>query len=752
MKRREFIILSSVGATSTALLSACGHPENKLIPALIADNEYVPGLDYWKASACTMCAAGCGIVVRTREHKANKIEGNPLHPVNRGALCARGQAGLQVLYNPDRIRGPLKRTGERGSGQFAEISWDEAIKTLADKLREIKAQNRQKVTGFITGDWRVVTTHIASRFMDAYGAHTFLMSPLFQESYAKIDYNSGNTLNFDIANATYLLSFGARFLETWVSPVMYSLAYGEFRRSTGKTRGKFVHVEPRMSLTAANADEWLPAKADAIGATALAIAQVIVREGLSKTPRASELANALQDFAPEKLSDRIDIPADKLIRIAREFATAERPLAIGSNKHAAFLPMPVYFLNLLVGNRNQKGGVMSIPRNPSGPFATLRPENHLNQYFSLLNQGISRLAPKPSEPQSGLNQQDQSDWLGLLKYHKEGALLIHQSNPLHINPALKEQFNQISFIASFSSFMNETAQMSDLILPDHSYLEIWDIALSDAPDGRAMVTLAQPVISPQFNTMQTADVLLAMSRELGGEVGTALPFSSAADFVKRSTLELAENPGSIKAEKHEDFWKAFIERGVWVGEPLPATASNPSDIIWTLIGHELETEKRLLTEQEAADPEYPLTLMAYEHPTLGEGEFANLPALQELPDPMTSVIWGSWLEINPKTAASLGIADGDLVEVTTRHGSVRAPAVIYPAIRPDVIAMPFGQGHTAFGQYAAGRGANAALLLLPGTHSSFAPSSLAVKVAKIAGDAKLIRFGSDLWQQMETKR
>src|SRR5262245_10352374 len=117
MRRREFIILTGVGATSAGVFSACGNPENKLIPALIPDEEYVPGVDYWKASTCGMCVAGCAITVRTREHKANKIEGNPLSPINRGALCARGQAGLQVLYNPDRVRRPLKRSGERGSGQ-----------------------------------------------------------------------------------------------------------------------------------------------------------------------------------------------------------------------------------------------------------------------------------------------------------------------------------------------------------------------------------------------------------------------------------------------------------------------------------------------------------------------------------------------------------------------------------------------------------------------------------------------------------
>src|SRR5262249_20854647 len=217
MKRREFIILSSVGATGATLLSACGHPENKLIPALIADNEYVPGLDYWKASACTMCAAGCGIVVRTREHKANKIEGNPLHPVNRGALCARGQAGLEVLYNPDRIKGPLRRKGERGAGLWDEIPWDEAIANLVDRLRQIKEQNKGNSVAFAFEYPGGVTRVAAQVLKSAIGAPV-----TWHDTHKTIE------PVYDIANATYLLSFGARFLETWHSPVMYSLAYGEF--------------------------------------------------------------------------------------------------------------------------------------------------------------------------------------------------------------------------------------------------------------------------------------------------------------------------------------------------------------------------------------------------------------------------------------------------------------------------------------------------------------------------------------------
>jgi len=115
---------------------------------------------------------------------------------------------------------------------------------------------------------------------------------------------------------------------------------------------------------------------------------------------------------------------------------------------------------------------------------------------------------------------------------------------------------------------------------------------------------------------------------------------------------------------------------------------------------------------------------------------------------MTSVIWGSWVEINPQTAASLGVNDGDLVEISTDHGSVRVPAVFYPAIRPDVIAMPYGQGHTKLGRYANGRGGNVFDLNPFGAPGE----AITAKITKAGGKAELTRFGTDLWSQMETTR
>lgn len=734
MKRREFIILTGVGATSAGVFSACGHPENKLIPALIPDEEYVPGIEYWKATACAMCAAGCGIVVRTREHKANKIEGNPLHPINRGALCARGQAGLQLLYNPDRIRGPVKRVGERGAANFEEISWDEAIKTLADRLREIKAQPHEDRDGgqkpadsvvFLSDDQLAISWIAAEHLMSAYGSSSLVYRGRPDEQRAT-GVNGNDSPIFDIANASYLLSFGARFLETWHSPVMYSLAYGEFRHSTGRARGRFVQVEPRMSLTGANADEWLPARAGSEYLVALAIAQVMKREGLIKNQTAIDsTGESLDSYAPENTAAETDIPAEKIIRIAREFAASARPLAIGdtgfSMKSGVEGMKAINLLNKLVDNSNKPGGVLQTSASHIDPFKNFRLKS-LNLWKPMFDNTIT--GPHIN------------------------ALLIHNANPVYVAPALHDKIKEIPFIASFSPFMDETTRLADLILPDHSYLESWDLRATQAGSETIAFTLTRPVVAPEFNTRQTADVLIALAGKLNDQGAQPIPFESSEQAVMKAAAELQKMNGSITAETAEEFWKIFTERGVWVGKLTEQSKPEPAFTILSSVFAE-----QSFAEAQNANPEdYDYALIAYEHATLGFGEQANLPWLQELPDPLTSVMWGSWVEINPKTAASLGIKDGDTVEIETAHGSLRAPAIIYPAIRPDTIAIPYGQGHTAYGRYAGGRGVNTAALDPFAIRPGLLPQMVRARMTKVEGQSELARFGTDLPLHAETKR
>ncbi|HSB10652.1 MAG TPA: molybdopterin-dependent oxidoreductase [Blastocatellia bacterium] len=722
MKRREFIILSGVGATSASLLSACGHPEEKLIPAFIPDEEFVPGIDYWKASTCGMCPAGCGIIVRTREHKANKIEGNPFHPVNRGALCARGQAGLEVLYNPDRIKGPMKRVGERGDGKWEEISWDEGIKMLADKLREVDPTAYNDQALFVTTDSRGVTAHVGHRLMEACRKGAYVVWPLFNEVGAETSYSTGyrSATVFDLANSTYLISFGARFLETWHSPVMYSQAYGEFRGSSGKTRGRFIHVEPRMSMTAANADEWLAPTPGTEYLVALGLAQVIVRENLYKSPASAAFGNELGEYAPENTAAITDIPTEKFIRLAREFAKAERPLAIGALPANA---MPaVTLLNTLVDNLNKKGGV-------------LLPSRH-NEYYGPLKM----LAPRDS-----FMELSHTKFAEARKMHAWRVMMIHRFNPVFATPAIREEILTIPFIASFSTFMDETTELADLVLPDHSDLERWDLKSSYPTSGGMVVSVTQPVIELQCNTRQTADVLLALARDLGGEAAAALPYESAEEIVKKGAADFAAHWGQPDAETA---WSELAERGFAAAvEEFRANTYATKDQLNTTLLSGLQLKAAL-----EEDPDYPLTALIYEQLWQGDGSFANLPALQELPDPMTSAMWGAWVEINPQTAQSLGLKDGDLVDVQTRTGAVRLPALLYPGIRPNVVAIPFGQGHLAYGRYANQRGANPASLFPPSQSGPHLESTSRARVVKAAGRGELTRFGTELQEQMEKRR
>src|SRR3984957_6064418 len=248
MQRRDFIKLSAIGG-ATAALEGCGNPDHQLI-RFIPEEDLLPGLSTWKPSICTLCPAGCGLIVRVMQGEAEvvrkgqlgiikmglakKLEGNPMHPVNRGKLCARGQAGLQVIYHPDRLRGPLKRTGDRGSGAFQEISWDDAMKELTSQLATLHSSGGAGSLAFLTSPLRGQRRELFDRFLKAYGA-----SPSM--SYEPLDdtvLRQANLLSFgwpelptlDLARADYVISFGADFLGTWNSPVSQSIGYGEMRQ------------------------------------------------------------------------------------------------------------------------------------------------------------------------------------------------------------------------------------------------------------------------------------------------------------------------------------------------------------------------------------------------------------------------------------------------------------------------------------------------------------------------------------------
>src|SRR5262245_16097753 len=345
MDRRQFIKVTAATSAS-ATLAGCGNPENHLI-RFIPEEEIIPGIATFKPSICPLCPSGCGILVRIMQGEAEvvrngktglikmglakKLEGNPAHPISQGKLCVRGQAAIQVTYHPDRVTQPMKRSGDRGAGKFEPVTWDAAIAEFISKLDALSATKNQKALTFLTRPIRGQRQMLIDQFLAKFGAPASQSFEVLGDAVLR----RANARSFgreqlptpDLARSRYLVSFGADFLGTWNSVVAQNAAYGEMRQGIPGQRGKFVQVEPRMSQTGANADEWVAIKPGTEGVLALGLAHVIIGEKLRPAAAAGRAgaqidgwAGGLPAYTPAEVEKRTGVQAGRVERLAREFA------------------------------------------------------------------------------------------------------------------------------------------------------------------------------------------------------------------------------------------------------------------------------------------------------------------------------------------------------------------------------------------------------------------------------------------------
>lgn len=741
MERRDFFKLSAL-LGAAASLEACRKPAAQIL-RFVPEEEFTPGVATWRPSLCTACAAGCGLHVRVMEGDAEvvrhgerglmkiglakKLEGNPAHPVNQGRLCPRGQAGLQITYHPERLSNPLRRTGPRGSGQYQEVGWDDAIKLLVEQLSVFAGGGGQGaplafVASRLSGQRRI----LVEKFLATLGAP----APFFFEPFDDSVLRRANELSFgrhqlptyDLSRTSYVLSFGADFLGTWNSPVANNLAYGLMRQGRSGQRGKFVQVEPRMSQTGANADEWLPARPGTEGVLALGLVHILMREKLvpvsasRASARIKGWAEGFPEYTPESVGSLTGITAERIARLAHELA-AHRPAVavIGgaplAHTNGLFNALAVNALNEVLDSIEKPGGIFFTPDAPvTGGSTALPPSPPLHRLTEKILSGSAQVR----------------------------VLLLDGANPVYASPQawhVREALDKIPFIASFGCFLDETSSLADLILPDHSPLESWLDGAPESGSMRATMAVTAPALRPLLNTRAMPDVLLEVAHRLGGKMASALPWKTYEEAVRSAIEALHAKPGSIAIEDANDFWPSLLEQGVWTAaDRHPNDAHAASSVA-------AASEPRF----EGGAQEYPFHFLPYASQQFYDGSLAHLPWLQEMPDVLSTAMWGCWVEINPKTAASLGIQQGDLLEVTSAHGSLRAPALVSPGIAPDVIAMPAGQGHERFGRYANGRGANPFKILAPLIETktdSLAWAATRVKVTRV-GEGSLILFAAE---------
>jgi anaerobic selenocysteine-containing dehydrogenase len=324
------------------------------------------------------------------------------------------------------------------------------------------------------------------------------------------------------------------------------------------------------------------------------------------------------------------------------------------------------------------------------------------------------------------------------------VLFVDGANPVFSTPPawkVREAISRVPFIVSFSAFLDETSVMADLILPDHSFLESWTDAIPESGAATVVIGAAPPVMRPLHDTRATGDVLLEISRQLRRPLD--LPWETFEQMLAATCAALpAPGPDT-------DAWTDAQEKGGWWGE-LPASMTVAPAI------HASQPFPTNEPELDGDPEEYPLHLLPYASSAFLDGSLAHLPWLQEMPDPVTSAMWSSWVEINPATAERLKVKQGDIVEVASQHGTLRSAAFLSPGIAPDVVAMPVGQGHQTFTRYASGRGENPVTLLAPLTEpdtGTVAWAATRVRVTRVSDpDGRLILFAGGMREHGEERR
>ena len=694
VKRRTFLkVLGSAGPA--AALTACSPiPPEKIIPFVIPPEDIVPGVATWYASVCGECPAGCGTLVRTREGRAVKVEGNPEHPINRGGLCVRGQSSLQGLYSPDRIQGPKRRrqtNGATGQSMLESTTWEEAQPELIDRLQTLRETGNGNRIVLITPPHTGALATLISDWSSALGARWIRYEPFAYEAIRQGHqrvFGRSELPHYKFAQAELVISFGADFLETFQSPVGFTRDHAGQRRVRDGKKARFIQIEPRLSLTGASADVWHAVTPETEGLIAAAMVHVIVTEQRSQgvaNQVEAQIAELVADASPERISSAAGLSANRIRELARAFSDptlgSGRTLAVGggigvSGTNATATQIAIALLNYVAGNIGATVDFSAASAIESATYA---------------------------------------DMLELADTMRSGEIdlaIVQDVNPAFNLPGAAEfgtALGQVPFVVSLSSHPDETTAQADLLLPTHTTLESW----GDSHPMPGIYGLQQPVMQPVFDTKPMGDLLIEVGQALGGTMASNLPrrggfyrflrdqweqIQPQAESAPRSSATQTES-----AINFEDYWADALRRG---GVTVPVA---PVEV-------EVNTrifETSLVAELTPPNRQHSVALITYPSLHFFDGRGANRPWLQEIPEPLLKTTWGTGIEMTPDTANTLGAVEGRLVTVASDHGQVEASVIINPDLAAGVVAIAIGQGHTDFGRYASGRGVNPITLLDP---------------------------------------
>ncbi len=775
LTRREF--LATLGAAGLGALATSWYVDRLF--AMVGEGALPAprgaGLESWVPTVCRICPAACGIRARLVDGLPVGIEGNRADPVSAGGLCPAGVTGLHELVHPDRLKVPQRRAGARGSGAWTPISWDEALEAIASPLRELRSHGRPERFVVLERGDSPLTTFWLERVLGAYGSPNLVLDASHESWRAAWAYMAGldRPPAADLAHSDLILSFGHELFETDGHPVWQSKIWGRLRDPSVARPAALAWIGSRISPSAARADLRVAVLPGEEATLALGLLHVLIMEGTADREFLARWTDGFGDaddgaggleglvrrhYAPDEVSRRTGAPVRQILRLGRALGAAQRPIALAGSpvlrgEHGLATAAAVVALNLALGSAGRAGGWVAAggppvalpaeaerdavarrgggaPRVDGAGVATLGPVRHAP---ALLRARMAAGEPYPVE-----------------------VLLVHGVNPAHAWPepgAFARAIEKVPLVVATAGVPDETAALADIVLPEASFLESWNLLPAAVPLPLERVALQQPVVPPLHESRAFEDVWFDLARRVGGPAAAAVPAGRYAEWLPQAAAGLHRaGRGAIATSAADErvasyvesrgwklaglptaeaFWTALRDSGGWVD--APEVGRSPRELLpdgeprfrfapegFTRDARRLGAAPDTLLPPPApagsggaplGSGSYPLALLLFDTNTLWDGRTALTPVLMELTGAREDIGWDSWLEVHPRTAARHGLRDGARARVESATAAIVTRVRVTPSVSPDAVALPRGLGHTQFGRFARGAGANAATLV-----------------------------------------
>jgi MoCo/4Fe-4S cofactor protein with predicted Tat translocation signal len=681
--RREFLKLMGASLALTSAAGCIRRPVQKIVPYVKQPEEVTLGTSNWYTSTYFDGSEGLGLLIKSREGRPVHIQGNPSYPLNKGAVSARAQASLLSLYDPERLQKPMRNlfNEKKTNKETVNVSWEELDKKVVE---ELKKGSVHILSGNIASP---ATQAVISDFGKAFGAEHTVWEPLAADDVSdsqKKSFGEASVPSFRFDLAKTIVSIDADFLGTWISPVAFTRQYSAGRKNPS-AMSRMISFDSTYSLTGANADIRFRIKPSQQLDVVMGLIYEVSNLGKSVSEGAKSSVSTYKDAAT-----RLGISPEAFKKVAED----------------------------LVKNAGQSlvvsGGLQTRTEDAEQLHAAV---NYLNSILGNEGKTVHAGAGNPH------NKASYSNLMNLIAKMKQGAvktLIIYRSNPIYALSAdfgFADALKKVNTVIYAGETMDETAINAHFVATDNHALETWN----DSEFSKGVVALHQPLIRTMYDTrsFQLSLMTWAFMANLGPKRLTT--YETFYDYL-RAFYKEEMAPKMARGQDFENFWNDLLQKGV-------------SGDVSTSAGRSFKGEAVSNLKKKNTTSGYELAL--YSKIQIGDGTLANVGWMQELPDPVTKIVWDNYASISLKTAESLKLKEGDLVEVKVGNKKLEIPAHIQPGLHDDVVAIAVGYGRTHAGKVGNGVGQNAyTLATVKNDMALFA--GVPVEIKKLGTSYKLV--------------